>query len=69
MAPVPTTMSQYWRPEAVVVGAPFTFVGADVGDGVELLDLSALPQPETNPRSAKNIVNDANFCFVIENLI
>jgi hypothetical protein len=60
--PVPATMSQYRRPEVNVVGWPFTFVGVDGGDG---LDLSELPQPETYPKSAKMMGIRTNFCLVI----
>jgi hypothetical protein len=58
-------MCQYWRPEAIVVGWPFTFVGLDVLDALVWLDVpgfSEVPHPDANPRIVRMIGSRNNFC-------
>jgi len=48
-------MSQYCRPEAVVVGWPVTFMGAVTRVALGVLGLSLLlPQPDAIARAANN---------------
>jgi hypothetical protein len=64
---VPTTICQYWRPDAVVVGWPFTFVGLDglvALSWVDVLDFSDLPHPDANPRTTKITGNRTDFCLI-----
>lgn len=64
---MPTTISQYWRPEAVVVGWPFTLVGLDGLDALGKLDVlgfSELPHPDATPKTTKMTGTRTDFLLI-----